>query len=72
MNIFASLLESKGVKRTIGSALALATVASPYIPVIAPYASLLQQAALYTGAAGAAHPIVLKVIDLFKRIIGSK
>lgn len=68
--MFGSLLQSNGLKRTIGSAFALASVLAPKVPMIAPYADLLQQAAIFTGAVGAAHPLVLKIVGILKRVLG--
>lgn len=66
------LFESRGVKRTIASALAVATLASTIKPDWAPYTNLLINMAGGAGVIALAHPSVIKIVDRLKGIFGPK
>jgi hypothetical protein len=66
------LFESKGVKRTLASALAVAAFASTIKPDWAPYTNLLVNMAGGAGVIALAHPGVLKTIEKLKSIFGPR
>lgn len=55
-----SIFKSKGIKRSLASALAFAAMVAPSIPAVAPYAELLSQLAGILGGAGLLHAGVSK------------
>lgn len=67
-----SIFKSEGVKRTIASALAVATLASTVKPDWAPYTNLLINMAGGAGFIALAHPAVLKAVNKLKGILGPK
>lgn len=52
------LFQSKGLKRTIASALAVAACAADVVPAIAPYKHALETAAAFFGAVGIGHAVI--------------
>lgn len=54
------IFQSKGVKRTLASALATAALVSMYIPALAPYTPILVKAAGALGAVGIGHAMAPK------------
>lgn len=68
--MFGSLFESKGVKRTLASVVAVATFASTLSPALTPYTGILIGLGGGAGVIGLAHPAVLKAIGFLKVFFG--
>jgi hypothetical protein len=56
------MFESKGIKRTLASILAVVAAASPFIPVLMPFQPVLVELAGALGAVGLGHAALKKVL----------
>lgn len=55
------MFESKGIKRSLASILAVVAAASPFIPVLAPFQHLIVEVAGALGAVGLSHAAIAKL-----------
>jgi hypothetical protein len=56
------MFESKGLKRSLASVVAVLAAAAPFIPPLMPFQHLLVEVAGALGAAGLGHAAIAKVL----------
>jgi hypothetical protein len=56
------MFESKGIKRTLASVLAVVAAASPFIPPLMPFQHVLVELAGALGAVGLSHAAIKKAL----------
>jgi hypothetical protein len=56
------MFDSKGIKRTLASVLAVAAAVSPFIPPLMPFQHLFVELAGALGAVGLGHAAIKKVL----------